>query len=89
MCTGDLLGSGTISGPTRDSCGSLLEITWGGKEPVVLDGGARRTFLEDNDTITFAAHCQGEGYRIGFCACAGRILPAVVHRSHGAGVAGS
>ena len=50
MCTGDLLGSGTISGPDKGSYGSLLELTWGGKEVLALPGGATRTFLEDGDT---------------------------------------
>ncbi len=75
--TGDILGSGTISGATRDSRGSLLELAWGGKEPLTLDTGERRTFLEDGDTVTLAGWAQGEGYRIGFGACTGRILPAV------------
>jgi len=80
MCTGDLLGSGTISGPDRSSCGSLLEITWGGKEPIALSSGASRTFIEDNDTIILSAHAQHEGYRIGFGSCTGTILPAVAHK---------
>ena len=52
MSTGDLLGSGTISGPKKDQCGALLEITWAGAEPIELDTGETRTFLEDNDTVT-------------------------------------
>jgi fumarylacetoacetase len=75
MCTGDLLGSGTISGPERDSFGSLLELTWNGSNALTLDGGGSRTFLEDGDTIDLRAWCQGEGYRIGFGPCAGEILP--------------
>jgi fumarylacetoacetase len=74
METGDLLGSGTISGPTRDSCGSLLELTWNGTEPIQVDGGTR-TFLEDGDTVTLTGRCNGP-YRIGFGACVGTILPA-------------
>jgi fumarylacetoacetase len=85
MCTGDLLGSGTISGPDRGSCGSLLEITWGGKEPVTLPDGATRTFVEDNDTVTLTAHAQGEGYRVGFGSCAGTIRPAVAHKGCASG----
>lgn len=81
MCTGDLLGSGTISGPDRSSCGSLLEITWGGKEPVALPDGVTRTFIEDNDTITLRGYCQGEGHRLGFGECTGKVLPAVTHRA--------
>ena len=67
-------GSGTISGPTRDSCGSLLELTWNGTEPISVDGGTR-TFLEDADTVTLTGMCTGP-YRIGFGACSGTILPA-------------
>lgn len=74
MQTGDLLGSGTISGPTRDSCGSLLELTWNGRDPIAVAGG-RRTFLEDGDTVTLRGHCAG-AYRIGFGACSGTIVPA-------------
>ena len=77
MCTGDLLGSGTISGRERSSCGSLLEMTWGGKEPIELADGATRTFIEDNDTVTLKGYCQGKGYRVGFGECTGKVLPAV------------
>ncbi len=76
METGDLLGTGTISGPTKESRGSLLELSWGGAEPLSLPGGATRTFLEDGDTVTFTGYAQGEGYRIGFGVCTGTILPA-------------
>jgi fumarylacetoacetase len=76
MNTGDLLGSGTISGPDEDSFGSLLELTWGGKEPLTLNGGATRTFIEDGDTLILHGHADGDGYRIGFGDCAGTILPA-------------
>lgn len=76
MNTGDLLGSGTISGPEKSQFGSLLEITWGGKEPLTLDTGETRTFIEDGDTLTLTGWAQGDGYRIGFGECAGKILPA-------------
>ncbi|MCA3560059.1 MAG: fumarylacetoacetase [Aestuariivirga sp.] len=76
MNTGDLLGSGTISGPTKDSRGSLLELSWGGKEPFEIAGGTR-SFIEDNDTLTLRGHAQGEGYRIGFGDCAGKVIPAL------------
>jgi len=76
MCTGDLLGSGTISGPARDSFGSLLELTWNGRDPITLSEKATRTFLDDGDTVIMTGHCQGDGYRIGFGECAGTILPA-------------
>ena len=76
MRTGDLLGSGTISGPERGSYGSLLEHSWGGAEPFTLGGGAERAFLEDGDTATLHGHAQGDGYRIGFGECVGTIRPA-------------
>lgn len=76
MNTGDLLGSGTISGPTKDSRGSLLELSWGGKEPFAIAGGTR-SFIEDNDTLTLRGQCRGEGYTIGFGACVGKVIPAL------------
>lgn len=76
MQTGDLLGSGTISGPTRGSRGSLLELSWGGREPLTLDTGETRSFIEDGDTVTLTGWAGGDGWRIGFGECTGRILPA-------------
>lgn len=76
MNVGDLLGSGTISGPERDQRGSLLEISWNGAEPVTLASGETRTFLEDGDTLVMRGWAQGQGYRIGFGAAAGKVLPA-------------
>ncbi len=76
MNVGDLLGSGTISGPTKDSRGSLLELSWSGQEPVKLDTGEERSFLEDGDTLTLRANARGEGYTIGFGDCVGKVLPA-------------
>ncbi len=73
---GDLLASGTISGPTPDSYGSLLELTWRGTRPIALPGGELRRFLEDGDTVIMRAWCQGDGYRVGFGECTGTILPA-------------
>lgn len=73
---GDLMGSGTISGPTPDSFGSLLELTWNGKNPITLASGAKRTFIEDGDTVMIAGWCQGNGYRVGFGEVSGQILPA-------------
>jgi fumarylacetoacetase len=76
MRTGDLLGSGTISGPTPDSLGSLLETTRNGSEPLSLPGAGPRSFLEDGDAITLRGWCRGDGHRIGFGECLGTILPA-------------
>ncbi len=76
MQTGDLLGSGTISGPTRDSRGSLLELSWGGKEPIVIKGGTR-SFIEDHDTLTLGAWARGDGFTLGFGDCRGQVLPAL------------
>ncbi|CAF0895010.1 unnamed protein product [Adineta ricciae] len=74
---GDLIGTGTISGPTPDSCGSLLEITWRGTKPLQLDENTTRKFLEDGDTIKMTGFYQGDGYRIGFGECVGTIIPAL------------
>ena len=75
--TGDLLASGTISGPTPDSYGSLLELTWRGANPITLPSGETRKFLEDGDTLTMTGYCQGDGYRVGFGTVTGTILPAL------------
>jgi fumarylacetoacetase len=76
MNVGDLLGSGTISGPEKSQRGSLLEISWNGTEPVELAGGVARTFLEDGDSLSMRGWCQGEGYRVGFGEVEGTIVPA-------------
>ncbi len=80
MNTGDLLGSGTISGAEKHQFGSLLELSWGGKEPLTLDSGETRSFIEDGDTLTLAGWAQGDGYRIGFGECVGTILPATAEK---------
>ncbi len=77
MNSGDLLGSGTISGPEKHERGSLLEISWGGKEPFTLETGETRSFIEDGDRLTLKGAAKGDGYQIGFGDCAGTILPAV------------
>jgi fumarylacetoacetase len=76
MNVGDLLGSGTISGPEKHQRGSLLEISWNGTEPIELPGGVRRTFLEDGDSLVMRGWCQGDGYRVGFGEVEGTIWPA-------------
>ena len=75
MTAGDLLGSGTISGPEKHQRGALLELSWGGKEPITLDTGESRSFLEDGDTLTLSGAAQGDGFTIGFGDCTGTILP--------------
>ncbi len=77
MNVGDLLGSGTISGPEKDQRGSLLEISWNGTEPVELADGVKRTFLEDGDSLVMRGWCQGDGYRVGFGEVEGTIVPAI------------
>lgn len=71
---GDLLGSGTVSGPAREARGCLLELTWRGTEPVRLPNGEERRFLEDGDEVILRGHCEREGFaRIGFGACSGVV----------------
>lgn len=76
MNTGDLLGSGTISGPTRESRGSLLELSWGGKEAIEIAGGSRR-FIEDNDSLALRGAARGDGFVVGFGDCVGQVIPAL------------
>jgi fumarylacetoacetase len=77
MNVGDLLGSGTISGPEKGERGSMLELSWGGAEPLTLEGGEQRAFLEDGDSLAMRGWCQGDGYRIGFGEVEGTILPSL------------
>jgi fumarylacetoacetase len=73
---GDLLASGTISGPDEESRGCMLELTWRGAKPLALPHGESRKWLEDGDTLTITGTCRGEGYCIGFGEVTGRVLPA-------------
>ena len=76
---GDLLASGTVSGPGKDSRGCLLEQTWRGREPIRLPGGEERRFLEDGDEVIIRGYCEREGYvRIGFGTCEGIVSPALI-----------
>lgn len=77
MRVGDLLGSGTISGPNKENRGSMLELSWGGKEQINLSGGLTRTFIEDGDTLILHGVAKGDGYLIGFGDCAGKVIPAL------------
>ena len=74
---GDLMGSGTISGPTKNSYGSMLELTWGGKEPITLKDGSTRTFFNDGDNVIIRGYCKNDKVRIGFGKCTGKIMPAI------------
>ncbi len=73
--TGDLLASGTISGPDKDNRGSMLELSWLWTETIKLSNGDERKSLDDGDTVTLRGWCQGDGYRIGFGDCTGTIQP--------------
>ena len=73
--SGDMMGSGTISGPTPDSFGSMLELSWGGKNPVVLNDGTERKFINDNDTVVLRGFCENENVRLGFGECSSKLLP--------------
>ncbi|XP_030270763.1 fumarylacetoacetase [Sparus aurata] len=77
--SGDLLASGTISGPDPESFGSMLELSWRGSKNIDLGGGETRTFLKDGDEVTMAGYCKGDGYRVGFGTCVGTIMPALQH----------
>jgi len=74
---GDLMASGTVSGKTEDSRGCLLELSWGGKNPLTV-AEQQRTFLQDGDEVTMTGWCQGDGYRVGFGEVKGKVLPAKV-----------
>ncbi len=77
VCVGDLMASGTISGPDAGSYGSMLELTLGGKNPLTLPGGMSRGFLEDGDTVVMCGWAEKEGIRIGFGEVSGEILQAI------------
>jgi fumarylacetoacetase len=74
---GDLLASGTISGPTEESRGCMLELTWRGANPIKLPGGETRKWLEDSDALTITGWCDGDNHRVGFGEVVGTVLPAL------------
>ncbi len=74
---GDMMGSGTISGPTPDSYGSMLEIAWNATKPVTLTSGATRSFIEDGDTVIMKGYSEKDGIRVGFGEVRGKVLPAI------------
>ena len=75
--SGDMMGSGTISGPTEDSFGSMLELTWGGQNPIKMNDGSERKFINDNDTVIIRGFCQNEQVRVGFGEVSSKLLPAI------------
>ncbi|MFO8147992.1 MAG: fumarylacetoacetase [Bacteroidota bacterium] len=75
ILSGDMMGSGTISGPTPDSYGSMLELSWKGSKPVKLNDGSERKFIEDNDTVIMRGFCKKKDRRIGFGEIRTKLLP--------------
>jgi fumarylacetoacetase len=78
--SGDMMGSGTISGPTEDSYGSMLELTWSGQKPIKLSDGTERKFINDYDTVTMKGYCQNGSVRIGFGEVSSKLLPPFVRK---------
>ena len=74
--SGEMMGSGTISGPTPDSYGSMLELSWKGQRPLTLSDGTKRAFINDGDTVIMRGYCENDQVRIGFGECTGEVLPA-------------
>ena len=75
--SGDMMGSGTISGPTEDSFGSMLELSWGGQKPLKMNDGSERKFINDNDTVIMRGFCKKDNLRIGFGEVSSKLLPAI------------
>lgn len=73
--SGDMMGSGTISGPTPDSYGSMLELAWQGTKPITLKDGSERKFIQDNDTVVIKGFCERNGHRLGFGEVSTKLLP--------------
>ncbi|MFD0862396.1 fumarylacetoacetase [Sungkyunkwania multivorans] len=73
--SGDMMGSGTISGPTKDSYGSMLELTWRGENPIKMADGTERKFINDGDTVTMTGYCKNNEVRIGFGEVSNKLLP--------------
>ena len=78
--SGDMMGSGTISGPTEDSFGSMLELTWSGQKPIKMSDGSERKFINDNDTVIMKGYCQNSSVRIGFGEVSSKLLPPFVRK---------
>lgn len=80
---GDMYASGTISGPEKNNFGSMLELTWNGKEPISLPDGSSRSFIEDGDTVTMRGYAEKEGIRVGFGEVRSKVLPALAYQFDG------
>jgi len=78
--SGDMMGSGTISGPTPNSFGSMLELTWNGKNPILMNDGSERKFINDNDTVIIKGFCKNNEIRIGFGEVSSKLLPPFVRK---------
>jgi fumarylacetoacetase len=76
MRVGDVCASGTISGPTPESYGSMLELAWKGTKPIAMPDGSERKFIQDGDTVIMKGHCEKDGIRIGFGEVAAKVLPS-------------
>ena len=74
---GDMMASGTISGPTEGSFGSMLEIAWKGTKPVAMNDGSTRSFIQDGDTVVVRGYAEKNGVRVGFGESRGKVLPAI------------
>ena len=75
-----MMGSGAISGPTEDSYGSMLELTWGGEKPLTLKDGSERKYINDNDTVIIKGFCENSQVRIGFGEVSSKLLPPFVRK---------
>jgi fumarylacetoacetase len=78
--SGDMMGSGTISGSTKESFGSMLELTWSGKNPILMNDNTERKFINDNDTVIMTGYCENQEVRIGFGEVSSKLLPPFVRK---------
>ena len=74
---GDMMASGTISGKSEDSYGSMLELSWGGKKNIELNDGSSRTFIEDYDSVIIRGYCEKDNIRVGFGEVKSKLLPSI------------
>ena len=74
---GDMMASGTISGKSEDSYGSMLELSWGGKKNIELNDGSSRTFIEDYDSVIMRGYCEKDNIRVGFGEVKSKLLPSI------------